>query len=138
VTACDYCGGDAIEGSTCPRAIPCSTCHASAGSPCYRPSGHRAMTLHAERIAAAEELDAAAGIPYELVDEPLTLELEELVGMSSFETSPTERPCIVCYMPTTDRHVTEERPASGVRRRAEPRCGDVAACAQRRAARRAR
>jgi hypothetical protein len=73
--ACDFCAGDAIEGSTCPRALPCPTCHAGAGSPCYRPSGHRAMSLHAERVAAAEELDAAAGIRYDLVDEPLELEL---------------------------------------------------------------
>lgn len=51
---CEWCGGEALEGTTCPRSITCPTCGAGAGSPCRRPSGHRAMVLHVERIRAAE------------------------------------------------------------------------------------
>lgn len=71
--ACRWCGGEAIEGSTCPKSLECPKCGAAAGSSCRRPSGHRAMTLHSSRIDAAEAIDAAAGI----LEEP-TLELEQL------------------------------------------------------------
>jgi hypothetical protein len=36
------------------RAVACPSCHAPAGSPCKRPSGHRAMNPHAPRVRAAE------------------------------------------------------------------------------------
>lgn len=55
---CEWCGGAEAVG-TCPRSITCPRCSSPAGAPCYRPSGHRAPVLHAERIAAAEELERA-------------------------------------------------------------------------------
>lgn len=61
---CQWCGGDAIAGSTCPRSLACPDCRQPAGSPCRRPSDHRADTLHASRIRAAEQLDELAGINY--------------------------------------------------------------------------
>lgn len=54
---CPWCRGDVVPGTTCPKSIPCPKCHAPAGSSCKRPSGHRAMTLHADRIREAEALD---------------------------------------------------------------------------------
>lgn len=49
---CPWCGG--VAAGTCPRSLPCPRCSAEPGHPCKRPSGHRAMVLHAERVAAAE------------------------------------------------------------------------------------
>lgn len=66
---CEWCGGDARVGTTCPRGITCPTCKAPAGSPCTRPSGHRAAVLHAARIHTAEtrdlerERELAAAVP---------------------------------------------------------------------------
>lgn len=51
---CTFCGGDAIVGTTCPKAIECPSCHAGAGESCKRPSGHRAAELHVARVAVAE------------------------------------------------------------------------------------
>lgn len=59
---CPFCGGDVIEGTTCPKSLPCPTCGARSGDSCRRPSGHRADRLHADRIAAAEEADAIGGL----------------------------------------------------------------------------
>lgn len=36
------------------RAVECPTCHAPAGRPCKRPSGHRAASPHAGRVKIAE------------------------------------------------------------------------------------
>jgi hypothetical protein len=58
MSACPYCAGAALEGTTCPRAIECPTCHAGIGARCTRPSGHPAQDIHVDRIAAAEALDA--------------------------------------------------------------------------------
>lgn len=62
MSLCPHCGGDADPASTCPRAVACPHCGAAPGAPCRRPSGHRAMTLHADRWRHAEERDAAAGL----------------------------------------------------------------------------
>jgi hypothetical protein len=62
VAACEWCDGDALPGSTCPRSLTCPTCGAEPGSPCKRPSGHRAAVLHAARVDHAERRDAAAGV----------------------------------------------------------------------------
>lgn len=35
------------------KEVPCPTCHAKAGAPCKRPSGHRAADVHAARDRAA-------------------------------------------------------------------------------------
>ena len=61
---CPHCGGEAVPGSTCPRACLCPTCGARPGSPCRRPSDHRADGMHAARIHFAEDLDRANGITY--------------------------------------------------------------------------
>jgi hypothetical protein len=58
---CPYCGSDEYDpATTCPKSIACPTCKAEPGQSCRRPSGHRAMTLHAPRIAAAESTDPGA------------------------------------------------------------------------------
>jgi hypothetical protein len=54
---CEWCGGLADPYSTCPRSLECPDCHARPGSPCKRPSGHKASRLHAARAAAAEAID---------------------------------------------------------------------------------
>jgi hypothetical protein len=54
---CEWCGGEADPRTTCPRSIECPHCHAGPGSPCRRPSGHRASRLHAARIELAESND---------------------------------------------------------------------------------
>lgn len=54
---CEWCGVDAIAGTTCPRAVTCPDCSAPPGSPCKRPSGHKAMTLHMSRVLLAEQDD---------------------------------------------------------------------------------
>ncbi len=54
---CKWCGGDAKEGTTCPKSIPCLTCGAEQGKSCTRPSGHRAHRLHTLRINMAEAMD---------------------------------------------------------------------------------
>lgn len=63
-TKCGACGGEVVEGSQCPLALECPTCHAAPRSPCIRPSGHRASQLHADRWRLAEQLDADRGITY--------------------------------------------------------------------------
>lgn len=67
---CPHCGGAAAAGSTCPRAIACPSCGAAPDRPCRRPSGHKASSLHAARVDAAELADAEAGIVYELAVDP--------------------------------------------------------------------
>jgi hypothetical protein len=42
-------------GTTCPRSVECPLCHAGPGSPCRRPSGHRASRLHARAHRARRE-----------------------------------------------------------------------------------
>ena len=59
---CEWCGGEDAVG-TCPRAVTCPTCQSGPGSPCYRPSGHRAARLHATRIALAEGAATPAAAP---------------------------------------------------------------------------
>lgn len=57
---CPWCGGEVPAGGfteTCPRSVACPTCDSGPGSPCYRPSGHRAPQLHATRLDAAAALD---------------------------------------------------------------------------------
>lgn len=51
---CEWCGAtvSADEGP-CPKSFECPTCYAKPGSPCMRPSGHRADRLHADRLALA-------------------------------------------------------------------------------------
>ena len=44
---------DANEALAAVKSVPCPTCHAPAGRSCKRPSGHRAASPHAARIAAA-------------------------------------------------------------------------------------
>jgi hypothetical protein len=56
---CPWCGGEADPTTTCPKSLTCPTCHAGPGSPCVRPSGHRAAQLHAQRIDGAVLRDAA-------------------------------------------------------------------------------
>jgi hypothetical protein len=50
--------------SICPLEVACNTCGALPGRKCRRPSGHVAMTLHAERVELAEELDRRNGLSY--------------------------------------------------------------------------
>lgn len=48
-----------------PRDFFCPDCHARRGSPCKRPSGHRAMDYHAARrqlVAAKAELLRASSL----------------------------------------------------------------------------
>lgn len=59
---CEHCDAIVKKGTTCPRSLPCRTCRAMPGAPCVRPSGHRAMTLHAKRIFDAEDRDYKAGL----------------------------------------------------------------------------
>lgn len=61
-TMCPYCGGRSVAGTLCPKAIRCPRCAAPAGSSCRRPSGHRAASIHATRITAAEAVDERNGI----------------------------------------------------------------------------
>ncbi|PYO40131.1 MAG: hypothetical protein DMD33_18780 [Gemmatimonadetes bacterium] len=61
---CKTCGSYALAGTVCPRSLACPHCKAEPGSPCKRPSGHRAATIHAGRYHAAETIDRAAGITY--------------------------------------------------------------------------
>lgn len=65
---CPYCGGEAAQGTTCPRALECPHCGAGAGAPCRRPSGHRAEFLHAARVELAELADHRAGLELERGD----------------------------------------------------------------------
>jgi hypothetical protein len=60
---CEWCGGSAVAGSTCPKSIGCLSCPAGPGQNCRRPSGHPCR-MHAPRWEAAEAMDAAAGISY--------------------------------------------------------------------------
>lgn len=60
---CPYCGGIALIGTTCPKSLTCRTCQAKPGSPCMRPSGHKAMRLHVDRINDAERIDREATTP---------------------------------------------------------------------------
>lgn len=53
---CEWCGSEADVTTTCPRSIECPDCKAPPGSPCKRPSGHRAAQLHAARVRTAEAL----------------------------------------------------------------------------------
>lgn len=62
VDTCPHCGGEAVVGTTCPRAVPCPTCEAPAGTRCRRPSGHLADQLHAPRVRWAETIDERNGI----------------------------------------------------------------------------
>jgi uncharacterized Fe-S cluster-containing radical SAM superfamily protein len=55
---CRWCGGMATLNTVCPASIGCSVCGAKPGSPCKRPSGHRAMTWHKPRIVQAESMEA--------------------------------------------------------------------------------
>ncbi len=64
VETCAWCGGFAKPGTTCPRSLPCPVCKAGPGNPCQRPSGHRAATLHVQRIEQAELIDHRNGITY--------------------------------------------------------------------------
>lgn len=57
---CEFCGGLAVVGSTCPRGVICPVCRAAPGNPCRRPSGHRSDVLHAARVELAESFDACA------------------------------------------------------------------------------
>lgn len=52
---CLYCGAEADVTTTCPRAVECPDCGAKPGSPCVRPSGHRADELHKARVKLAED-----------------------------------------------------------------------------------
>jgi hypothetical protein len=61
---CPHCGGMAMTESICPLEVACNTCGALPGRKCRRPSGHVAMTLHAERAELAEELDRRNGLSY--------------------------------------------------------------------------
>lgn len=103
---CSYCGGEADPSSTCPRAVECPTCGAGAGSPCRRPSGHRAASLHVSRISVAEELDRRAfgdalgafacdpdesgGLAGELLERAVTAELEGLAEAETGELAELE------------------------------------------------
>lgn len=58
MTICEWCGNDVTDGSTCARSLTCPDCGAKPGTPCKRPSGHTADTLHMARIHAAEAKDA--------------------------------------------------------------------------------
>lgn len=58
---CSWCGGLAIVGTTCPKAIACRRCGASPGQSCQRPSGHRADQLHLIRVNDAEHLPPTEG-----------------------------------------------------------------------------
>jgi hypothetical protein len=60
---CEWCGGSAVVGSTCPKSIGCPSCPAGPGQNCRRPSGHPCR-MHAPRWEAAEAMDAAAGVTY--------------------------------------------------------------------------
>jgi len=61
-STCEWCGStDAEVGTVCPKAIRCPRCGAGTGQSCRRPSGHRAMQLHAQRIAAAERMSGQPG-----------------------------------------------------------------------------
>lgn len=51
---CAWCGSESAVG-VCPKSIACQRCGAGPGSPCRRPSGHRAAELHADRIRQAEQ-----------------------------------------------------------------------------------
>lgn len=44
-------------------AVPCPTCRARAGAWCRRPSGHRAMSLHAARRRHADAAWETQGRP---------------------------------------------------------------------------
>jgi hypothetical protein len=57
---CPWCGGDADPATTCPKSLPCPTCHVGPGQRCVRPSGHTAAQLHAARIRQAETNDKEA------------------------------------------------------------------------------
>ena len=46
-------------GVTCPRSTACPTCRAGARADCRRPSGHRAASVHVDRVYAAEDQDIA-------------------------------------------------------------------------------
>lgn len=56
---CEWCGGEATTG-VCPKSLPCPVCPAQPGQSCKRPSGHRAASMHAARVDAAEQQDAEA------------------------------------------------------------------------------
>lgn len=58
VSDCDHCGGTTV-GETCPQSLRCPTCHAPAGRPCRRPSGHELMGArwHTSRTDAADAVD---------------------------------------------------------------------------------
>lgn len=53
---CEWCGGDADPNTVCPKSIECPDCHAQPGSPCKRPSGHKAARLHMARVEKAEAM----------------------------------------------------------------------------------
>jgi hypothetical protein len=55
---CEWCGGIADVGATCPKSIACPDCHAAPGARCVRPSGHPTMELHHARVARAESTPA--------------------------------------------------------------------------------
>lgn len=59
---CEWCGGQVIPGTTCPKSIACPTCGVGPGQSCRRPSDHRAAQLHAKRISTAEARDAPAPV----------------------------------------------------------------------------
>jgi len=59
---CEWCGGEAVKGSTCPKSVACPRCGANAGARCLRPSGHRTKTMHAARYELAEGVDLARGL----------------------------------------------------------------------------
>lgn len=63
--ACEWCGAEVTDGSPCPLSFACPDCQRQPGQWCERPSGHRAMQLHAGRVRLAEATQPTA--------EPLTL-----------------------------------------------------------------
>jgi hypothetical protein len=60
---CEWCGGTVDAWSVCPSSITFPECGARPGTPCVRPSGHRAE-MHAARVQSAEDVDWSIGLRY--------------------------------------------------------------------------
>lgn len=63
---CHFCEVVVMADSVCPWSIWCPHCGASPYRRCRLPSGHRAASMHVERVEEAERHDRAKGLTYAL------------------------------------------------------------------------
>lgn len=60
---CNWCKGT-TRGDNCAMSVTCPSCKSEPSKSCYRPSGHRASELHADRIKLAQTVDDNKGFDW--------------------------------------------------------------------------